>query len=146
MSRVSQSFPIGNYRLNVIADVTNLTEFSALEYTVMGRQFEGEKNYNAPPIKFLNREWKLQLGTVNGKIYKIAPFLEFENRKDADVAAKETLSYCKEQMGNPSEEKGGLIVWDTADGNVVLQPIDRAGLVGVSLFSTSNAVRNFKRS
>jgi hypothetical protein len=140
-----QSFPIGNYKLNAIADVTSLTEFSAFEYTVMGRQFEGETNYNAPPVNFLNREWKLQLGTVNGKIYKIAPFLECENRKEADLATNDTLSYCKQKMGKPSEEKSGLVVWDTADGNVVLQPLDKAGLLGVALFLTSNAVRNFKR-
>jgi hypothetical protein len=48
-------------------------------------------------------------------------------------------------MGKPSEEKSGLVVWDTADGNVVLQPLDKAGLLGVALFLTSNAVRNFKR-
>lgn len=141
----NHSFPIGNYKLDAVVDVTSLTEFSAFEYTVMGRQFEEEKNYNAPPATFLNREWKLQLGTVNGKIYKIAPFLECENRKDADLAMNDTLNYCKERMGKPSEEKSGLVVWDTADGNVVLQPLDAAGLLGVALFLTSNAVRNFKR-
>jgi hypothetical protein len=140
-----QSFPIGEYKLDAIVDVTGLTEFSAVEYAVMGRQFEGEKNYNAPPVTFLNREWKLQLGTVSGKIYKIAPFLEFEDRKNADLAAKDMLSYCTERMGKASKEERGLIFWDNADGNVVLQPIDRAGLLGVSLFITSNSVRNFKR-
>lgn len=140
-----QSLSIGEYKLDAVVDAAGLTEFSAVEYAVMERQFEGEKNYNAPRVTFLSREWKLQLGTVNGKIYKIAPFLEFEDRKDADLAAKDTLRYCKEQMGEASEEKRGLVTWDTADGNVVLQPIDAVGLLGVSLFITSNSVRNFKR-
>jgi len=140
-----QSFPIGEYKLDARVDVIGLTEFSAVEYAVMGRQFEGEKNYNAPSVTFLNREWKLQLGTVNGKIYKIAPFLEFEDRNDAEIVAKDTLSYCTERIGKVSKEKRGLISWDTADGNVVFQRIDRAGLLGVSLFITSNSVRNFKR-
>jgi hypothetical protein len=83
-----RSFPIGEYKLDAIVNVTSLTEFSSAEYSVMGREFEGEKNYNAPPVTFLNRVWKLQLGTVNGKIYKIAPFLEFENRQDADLVTK----------------------------------------------------------
>jgi len=48
-------------------------------------------------------------------------------------------------MGKASKEKKGLIFWDTADGNVVLQRIDRAGLLGVALFITSNSARNFER-
>jgi hypothetical protein len=139
-----RTFPIGEYTLDAIVDVTSLTEFSSVEYSVMGREFEGEKNYNAPPVAFLNREWKLQLGTVNGKIYKIAPFLEFENRQDADLVTKATLAYCIERMGKASE-KGDLIFWDTIDGNVVLQPIYKAGLFGVGLYITSHSVRNFKR-
>ncbi len=119
-----QSFPIGEYKLDARVDVTGLTEFSAVEYAVMGRQFEGEKNYNAPSVTFLNREWKMQLGTVNGEIYKIAPFLEFQDRKDAELVMKEMLSYCTERMGKASKEKG-LIFWDTADGNVVLQRIGK---------------------
>jgi len=118
--------------------MTGLAEFSAFEYAVMGRHFEGEKNYNTPPVNFLDREWKLQLGTVNGKIYKIAPFLEFEDRKDADVAMKDALNYCKEQKGKPSEEKKGLMVWDTADGNVVLHPLDTAGFLALVLSSLQN--------
>ena len=141
-----ESFPIGEYKLDAVVDVTSLTEFSATEYAVMGRQFESEKNYNAPPVNFLNRQWNLQLGTVNGKIYKIAPFLECENRKEADLATNDTLSYCKEHMGKASTENKGLVVWDTADGNVVLQPLDKAGLLGVALFITSNAVPSFKRN
>ena len=140
-----QSLSIGEYKLDAIVDVNGMTEFSAVEYAFMGQEFEGEKNYNAPTVTFLNREWKLQLGTVNGKIYKIAPFLECEDRKNADLMTKETLAHCTAEMGKASKTQKGLIFWDTTDGNVVLQPIGPAGPLCVSLFITSNSVRNFKR-
>jgi hypothetical protein len=139
------SISIGEYKLDALVDANGMTEFSAVEYGVMGQNFKGEKNYNAPPVIFLNREWKLQLGTVNGKIYKIAPFLEREDRKDADLMTTETLAYCNERMGEVSKTKDGLMFWDTTDGNVVLQPIYAAGPLCVSLFITSISVRNFKR-
>ena len=46
-----RSFPIGEYKLDAIVDVTSLREFSAVEYAAVGREFEGEKNYNAPVLR-----------------------------------------------------------------------------------------------
>ena len=103
------SFPIGQYKLDTrVETVTGLTEFSAAEYAVMGRQFEGEKNYNAAPVTFLGRQWKLQLGTVNGRIYKIAPFLQLKDKKDANVVAMDT-ALLHRKNGKAVGTKNGLI-------------------------------------
>ena len=64
------SFPIGEYRIDApVEGMVGLREFLASEYAVIGRQFEGEKNYCGPPFEFLGRQWDLMLGTVNGRIY-----------------------------------------------------------------------------
>jgi len=140
------SFPVGQYKLDDSTEgITGLIEFSAAEYAIMGRQFEGERNYNAPAVMFLGRQWKLQLGTVHGKIYKIAPYILVKEKKEANVVAMETLRFCTEKLGKPSEQKTGLFVWDTTDGNVVLQTAETAEGLAVNLFLTSRSVRKFKR-
>jgi hypothetical protein len=48
----------------------------------------------------------------------IQAFLESEDSRQAELALKDTLNYCNELMRKPSQEKRGLVVWDTADGNV----------------------------
>lgn len=145
-SRTRQSFQVGQYKLDATVEgVNGLTEFSASEYAAMGRQFEGEKNFNAPPVTFLGRQWKLQLGTVHGKIYKIAPYLLVRDKKEANSVATDALRYCTEKLGKPSEEKTGLFVWDTSDGNVILQTADTVEGFDINLYITSKAVRSFKR-
>ncbi len=75
------SFPVDTYRLDASIDgLAGLVEFSPLEYATMGRQFEGETGYNAPPVTFLGQQWNLMLGTVHSKIYKIAPHLEVKTQ------------------------------------------------------------------
>ena len=139
------SFPIGKYKLDASVDgLAGLVEFSRTEYATMGRQFEGERNYNAPPVTFLGRRWKLMLGTVQGKIYKIAPYLELQTKQEANPIAMETVQYCTEHLGKPSSQKTGLFIWDTIDGNVILQTAETAEGLAINLFITSRATRNFK--
>ncbi len=140
------SFPVGQYKLDAsVEGMTGLIEFSTAEYAIMGRQFEDERNYNAPAVMFLGRQWKLQLGTVHGKIYKIAPYILLKEKKEANVVAMDTLRFCTEKLGKPSEQKTGLFVWDTSDGNVVLQTAETAEGLAVNLFLTSRSVRKFKQ-
>ena len=142
----SASFPIGPYRLNASIDgIAGLREFSSVEYAVMGRQFDGERNYNVPPVEFLGRRWNLTLGTVNRKVYKIAPFLEARGKDEANPIAMATLRYCTETLGEPDSQKTGLFVWDTSDGNTILQTAETAEGLAINLFVTSREVRNFKR-
>ena len=139
------SFPVGKYRLDGSIDgLAGLVEFSDTEYATMGCEFEGERNYNAPPVNFLGRQWNLMLGTVRGKIYKIAPYLELKTKQEANPIAMETLLYCTELLGTPSSQKTGPFIWDTTDGNVILSTADCADGLAINLFITSRATRNFK--
>ena len=140
------AFSFGKYRLYApIEGLTGLVEFSPAEYATMGRQFEGEKNYNASPVTFLGRSWKLMLGTVHGKIYKIAPYLTLKTKQEANPVAMEILRYCTEKLGKPASQETGLFTWDTTDGNVILQTAETAEGLAINLFLTSRAVRGFKR-
>lgn len=142
----SHIFPIGKYALGGRADtMSGLTEFSATEYSYMPKQFVGEANYNAPPATFLGRPWSMSLGTVNGRIYKIAASAELTSKTEANEAASVVFKYCSERLGKPIEQKNGITIWDTPDGNVILQTAEAAGMFAVNLFLTSREVRNFRR-
>jgi hypothetical protein len=145
------SFPIGEYKLGASTDgLRRLTEFAESEYALMGREFEGEKNYNAPTVEFLGNSWKLMLGTVHGRIYKIAPYLEDLNIEEANCIGTETFHYCWEKLGEPTEYKDGFplgtgfFIWQTTDGNVILQTVEAAGSYSINLFITSKLAGNFE--
>jgi hypothetical protein len=112
---------------------------------VIGRPFEGETDYDAPPVLFLEHSWQLQLGTVKGKIFKIAPYLQFTDKEAANEVAMKTLTYCTEEFGKPTEQRTGFFVWDAADGNVILQTGEIGDGFFVNLFLTSGLVKSFKR-
>lgn len=139
------AFAIGTYSLNQTVPSAGLREFSEAEYTTMGRQFKGEQNFNAPTVQFLGYSWKLQLGTVASRVYKIASYLSFPSKQAANPAAMAALQYCTEQLGKPTSQETGLFIWDTTDGNVILSTADTAEGLNINLFLTSNAVKHFER-
>ena len=139
-------FAIGIYRLDAtVAGLFGLVEFSPSEYATMGRTFEGERNYNTPPVEFLGRRWNVSLQTVNGQISKIAPYLLLRDKQEANLVATEVLNYCIEKLGTPTEQRTGSFIWDTTDGNVILQTGETADGLGICLFLTSRSIRNFRR-
>ena len=81
---------------------------------------------------FLGRAWQLQLGTVDGKIYKIAPYLLLKEKQDANAVAMESLRYCISNLGEPVEQRSAFFVWDALDGNVILQTAELADGFSVS--------------
>lgn len=139
------SFPIGKYRLDdSVETFTGLVEFSPAEYAAMGRQFKGENNYNAPPALHVGHSWKVKLQSVNGQICKIASYV-LANKQEASPIAMRTLQYCREQLGPPAEQKTGVFVWDTTDGNVILLTRETDEGLVISLSLTSRSIRNFER-
>ena len=127
-SSVLNNFDFGKFKLDEkLDDLTGLVEFSPEKYAIMIRRFKGEKNYDAPPINFLGRPWQLMLSTVHGRICKVAIDICLSNEREATPIATEALQYCKERLGSPTEQKTGLFVWDTKDGNVVLQTTEGGG-------------------
>jgi hypothetical protein len=145
------AFPVGLYRLDApIAELPGLVAFSPNQYAAMGgRQFEGETNYNAPTLNFLDHNWVVMLQTVGGKICKIAIHLVLGAAYDGNPVAKDVLSYCVDNLGKPAEqqtEQGArFVTWDTTDGNVILQTGETRGGFVIALFLTSSSIRNFKR-
>jgi hypothetical protein len=139
------SFSVGPYRLNApIAELTALVEFSPEEYAIMGRQFKGERSYNARQIMFLDRPWQVMIQTVNGHISKIAPRIELTSKREANPIAMEALQFCPMELGKPNEQKSGFFVWDTIDGNVLLQTAETVEGLLIALFLTSSSVQKFE--
>jgi len=140
------SFAIGRYRINAPASSwKDLVELTPGEYKFFARVFKNERTYEAPPATFLGRPWKVMLGTVDGRIYKVAAFVEFDDKPEAERVTSAAMHYCTSQLGKPAEEKPGLVTWDTRDGNVILQTASIMGTVTVNVFVTSSAVRSFAR-
>jgi hypothetical protein len=139
-------FAIGPYRLGIHSqDFEGLREFSQSEYLIIERQFEGEKNYNAPATDFLGFRWQIMLGTVQGEIYKIVSYLDLSSKQEANRIAMETLRYVTSKLGSPSSQSTGLFQWDAVDGNAVLQTAEIEDSWSINLFLTSRSVRNFAR-
>lgn len=136
------SFPIGVYRPD---GLLGLVEVSPSDYARLERRYEGEKNYNAPPVPFLGHSWRAMLQAAYGQICKIALYMELTGKPEAYAIATETLQFCTEQLGKPAEQKAGLVVWDTMNGNVVLQTAETEEGVSIGLFLTSRSVRSYKR-
>ena len=131
--RRASSFPIGSYSLGgSIQEIRGLIEFSPQEYALIPKEFEGGANYNVPPVTFLGRPWRMSLGTVNGRIYKIAPYLKLKSKLEANKVAMATMQFCIEKLGKPAEQKTGLFIWDTTDGNVILQTAETAEGLGLA--------------
>jgi hypothetical protein len=140
------AFPIGLYRLDSpISGLPGLVEFSPTEYAQLAHRYEGEKNYNARPAVFLGQSWRTMLQTAYGQICKIALFMELPGKQEAYPIATQTLQFCTEQLGKPTEQKAGLVVWDTTTGNVVLQTGETEAGLSIGLFLASRSVRGYKR-
>jgi hypothetical protein len=141
-----ESFAIGRYRLDgSIEGLGGLIEFAPSEYAAMGRQFVGEKNYNALPVSFLDRSWEVMVQSVHGRICAIAPYLLTADRQDAERIAMETFHYCAERLGKPAEQKPGIFLWRTSDGSVMLRTEETADGFRIGLFLTSSSIGNLQR-
>jgi hypothetical protein len=141
----SASLPLGEYKLDMsIEGLTGLTEFTEAEYAVYGRQFDGQTNYNAPRIDFVQRGWEVALGTVRGKVYKIALYFQSENKNAVIDVSSDVMQYCQQHLGKPSEQRETLTVWDAPDGNVLLQFGKVGTMYTINMFETSKSVRTFR--
>ena len=163
------AFAIGDYRIDTQLSVSQeLVELTEYEYKFFTPMFKNEKIYKAPPTVFLGRPWNIMLGTVNGRIYKVAAFVELDNIAEANHLTDEVMRYCISRLGKPMEEHSGHIIrdardgniiavlpqvfeqpkhilWDTRDGNVILQTGTVMGTAGINLFVTSRAAGSLER-
>ena len=140
----SASLPIGKYRLDMpIEGLTGLTEFSRFEYATFGREFDGEKDYNAPSLEFLKRRWKVALGTVKGRVFKIALYFDTDSKEAAVDASTDVMQLCQQWFGKAPEQHDTVFIWDASDGNVVVQFGKTMGTYQLNLFETSRTVKTF---
>jgi hypothetical protein len=139
------AFAVGKYKIGDPIDIISLIEFSEVEYKVFERRFKHERNFHAGRVEFLGYSWDLMLGTVAGKIFKIALCGAFDSKGEANPVAIASLRYCTELYGKPSSEETGLFFWKTTDGNVILQTAGTDEGFGINLFIKSSAVREFEQ-
>jgi hypothetical protein len=141
------TFPVGGYKLNMtLPDGPPLREFSKADYEALGAiDFVGGKIYHAPAVEFVGRQWKASLGAVHSKLYKIALFVETHDKTQAGEAAFAALTFCNNQLGKPTQQQTGLFMWDTTDGNVILQTVPALDGFAVNFFLTASSVREFQR-
>ena len=141
---ISASLPIGKYRLDMsIEGLTGLTEFSQSEYATFGREFEGEKDYNGPALDFLNRRWKVALGTVRGRVFKIALYFDTDSKATAVDTSTDVMQLCQQHFGKAPEQHDTVFIWHASDGNVVVQFGKTMGTYQLNLFETSKTVKTF---
>jgi hypothetical protein len=137
---------IGGYRIDTpVSGSHQLVELTVEEYKFFARIFKNEKTYKAPPAEFLGRSWNVMLGTVAGRVWKVAAFVELDNIAEARRLTDDVMRYCISHLGKPTEERPGLITWDTRDGNVILQTASVMGTGAINLFVTSSAASAFER-
>ncbi len=140
------TFPVGPYRLDMeIGELTGFREFSKIEYRGVTRQFKGERIYYGPDVDFAGYNWKVSLNVVGRKIYKITAYLETKDKDLANVAAMDTFLYCKNQIGEPNKQRSEMFIWEAADGDIGLQTTQAPEGLGINLFLTSHAIRDFSR-
>lgn len=147
-NRLQPCFCLGNYRLDSnISCLSELTELSPEEFRSLNRtvQFEGERLYHAPPAEFLGQSWDTVLGTVHGRIYKIALQLTGLTRSNGGAMSRAVLVFVTKQQGRRPKSEGPVFFWDTADGNIVFHDAWLGNELVLNLFLTSGKIRNFQR-
>lgn len=122
-----------------------LIEFSPSEYAALGRQFVGERDYDALPVDFLGHSWDVMVQAVHGRISAIAPYLLIKNREEAHRAAKQIFQHCVEALGEPAERETESFRWRTSDGTVMLKTETTPEGFKIGLILTSSAVHHFRR-
>jgi hypothetical protein len=137
-----KSFELGGYSLEMHpSSLGNLTELTEGEYLHFPRQLRGEAIYHAPPTEFLGYRWDMMIGMVDGEIYKLGASVEVDDQEQAVELIQSVFKACEVQLGTPTQEEQGLFVWDTNDGNVILQTASVTGTVAINIYATSKDIR-----
>jgi hypothetical protein len=140
---------LGQYRLDMRAsDVFDLAEVSAVEKDALqlAVEFRNERLYHAPPADFAGSTWEIMLGTVDGWVYKVSALVAVGARDTRNAIWGKVDAILRTQLGAPSSSTKNILIWDTEDGNVVLNRADSGGVFAVVITLTSRAVTGFART
>jgi hypothetical protein len=120
--RTAVEFPLGNYRLDMLLqEVSGLRELTKQEYAVFGRASLQEVIYHATPVEFVGHSWNMMVGTIEGKIYRLAASLAFSGEEETTRFIENVYEKCEFFLGTPTEEERGCFIWDTETGKVIFQ-------------------------
>jgi hypothetical protein len=137
---------IGPYRLDMnMGDVSRRVELTPAEKGALSTaiEFRGERIYHAPPADFAGTSWEIILGAVDNRVYKVSALLILKNREQRDRMWRNLDDLLRTPLGTPATAAANIIIWDTEDGNVVMNRADAPYAVVLTL--TSRAVSGFVR-
>ena len=145
-TKTAMSFSLSEYSLEMSpASLGNLTELAEAEYLHFPRQLRGEAIYHASPAEFLGHRWDMMIGMVDGKLHKMGASVEINDKRQGVELIQVAFKACEIQLGTPTEEKQGIFMWDTTDGNVILQTASIIGTVAINIYATSSNIRGKSR-
>jgi hypothetical protein len=113
---------IGPYHLNMnTGDASKLVELTPDEKKALNPvvEFKGERIYNAPPANFAGTNWKIVLGAVDNRVYKVSALVVLDNRERRDTMWRNLNDLLRTSLGSPASAEANIVLWDTEDGNVV---------------------------
>jgi hypothetical protein len=113
---------IGNYYLDQALDAQEpgLIEFTELDYKTIPKLFRNEKIYSGSSMSLWGYEWDSIIGTVNGRIYRIALTSNLE-LPVPEITINQIIADFTEQFGEPKKEASTFShTWQTGWGQINL--------------------------
>ena len=120
---------IGIYALEeIVTDDNRLEEIPEAEMQSLQKTFVGEQIRRAPSASFLDLDWDLWVGTIDGRIYKLSALFADESSALADEVFSKATIFCDQQYGRPVKHPNACaMMWRTPFGNIV---VDRQSVLG----------------
>ena len=142
---------IENYYLNMpVRESYDLKEFGLDEYRMfesvgVKRIFKDEKIYHGKDISFQGVIWNTMIGATQGMIYKISIQNISTDKVESERMLKSAYDYLFKEMGKhndySSSDNRNRYVWDTTEGNVILDQACKSGVYAVQIFLTSSLIK-----
>lgn len=142
----ASTFSVGRCSLlNRISDIRILRELSQQEYVLFPKEFKDEVVYNALPVHFAGRKWKVMVSSVCGRIYKWLARNKVGIDEDLDVIVGKVTRFCIGCLGATTEELKGFLFWDTEDGSVILQLTRTDDFFEMVIVAISSEIHRLKK-
>lgn len=143
---------LGGFHLaQPVSAAPELKEFSAAEYAAnraWGWQplRSDERLYHGKDVNFQGSEWRVMIGAVAEKIYKIRLSNLSEDKPASDRVFAKVLQYLQSQMGKSTEHTTApdVYIWDRVEGNTILEQRAALGYWGINVFLTSSFIKDLQ--
>jgi hypothetical protein len=103
----------------------------------------GEKVHNGPPSLWFGLQCPTIVGSVQGRIYKVAITVIALTISPYELIPKISQIVSSALGTSPKDLPREMMVWDGDDGNVVVQRIPNSVPSEATIFLTSNVVRPY---